>query len=259
MIHLGEVQITLGGIAALVLAVPIAYRVATFRTPSWIESDLRAIVWDARAAAWNASSVTGALADPRTGIARTLRNVNTLTAQVGRTSNIARLAASEQREYFRQAGVETVAALRTARGAMGRLDDMVAGANHNLNEGALPALTADLVQIRTSMEILTTDGHTALLATAGAMDQAGRVMADPSIPAAARSLAGASAGLDRMTANGAEAVGYVRDMLRPQKSGFWKALGVAAAKSVAGPLAGAFVSSFWSQNVRITEPVTVAK
>jgi len=45
---------------------------------------------------------------------------------------------------------------------------------------------------------------------------------DPNLNAAAESLAQSSANVERMTASAAEATGYVRDMLSPQKKSFWR-------------------------------------
>lgn len=186
--------------------------------------------------------VSGALADPRSGIARTLRNVNTVTAQIGRTSNVARLASSEQRQYLQQLSAESIATLKAANALIER-------ANQNLNDGALPAFTADLVQIRASLLSLTQDGHEAIGAATASMNAAGKLLADPSIPAATKSLAGAGAHLDGTSANIEQATGYLRDMFKPTKQSFWKTL-------VLGNLPAAILH-FLPQRVSVVNEPTV--
>jgi ABC-type transporter Mla subunit MlaD len=201
-------------IAALVMGVAIGIRIE--------RRDAAATSWNMRTAAWNLAQastdlaiVTGDLADKRTGIARTLRNVNTVTAQVGRTSNVARLAASEQRAYLETASKETVATLRMVNG-------LVADAGKRINEGALPAATADLVALGETLRSLQEHSAALMDESTKTMKQAGTVLSDENIPAAMKSLASASGHVDGTARNLETTTGYVRDMFTPTKQSFWK-------------------------------------
>ena len=182
-----------------------------------IQENAAAASWNLRNTTWNLNAASAELANPKTGIARTLRNVNTVTAQIGRTSNIARLASSEQRQYLQQLSQETIATLHSANA-------LIAGADQNLNQGTLPALTASLTEVHNSLVSLTADSHDMLASATGTLGQAGKLLADPSVPLAARNLASASGHLDGTSANIEQATGYLRDMFKPTKQSFWKSL-----------------------------------
>jgi septation ring formation regulator EzrA len=177
--------------------------------------NVRAATYDLAAASRNLKEISAALADPRTGLARTLRNVNTVTAQAGRASNVARLASAEQRVQLRAIGNQTEETLRAA-------NRLIARADRNVNQGTLPALTEDLRQLHNSIAALTDDGREMIASTTATIDNAGALLADPAIGAAAKNLASASGHVDGTAANAEQATGYVRDLLKPAKRSFWK-------------------------------------
>jgi len=225
------------------------------RVDGRLQGNLVAASWNLREATWQMAqagrdlhTVSMALADPHAGVARTLRNINTVTAQVGRASNVARLASSEQRDALREISRETLATLTTA-------NELIAGANRNLNEGVLPSLTADLDGTRTSLDTLTADSHRMLASSTNAIDRAAAVLGDESWAQAARNLSSASAHLDGATANTEQALGYVRDMFKPTKAGFWRTLGGEIISHAAGPVAGALVEHLWKPRVEVVNTV----
>jgi hypothetical protein len=214
---------------------------------SW---NLRDATWQLAQAGRDLHTVSAALADPRSGVARTLRNVNTVTAQIGRASNVARLASSEQRVSLRAISEETLATLHSA-------NTLIAGANHNLNEGVLPSLTADLGQAQASLVTLTADGHQMLASSTTAIDRAATLLGDESWSRAARNLGSASGHLDGAAANTEQAVGYIRDMFKPSKAGFWKTLAGEIISYAAGPVAGTLVEHLWKPRVEVVNTVKV--
>jgi len=227
------------------------------RVDTRLQQNLVAASWNLREATWQLAQtgrdlrgVSAALADPRSGVARTLRNVNTVTAQIGRASNVARLASSEQREALREISGETLATLRAAGG-------LIAGANQNLNQGVLPSLTADLTQVQTSLTTLTSDGHQMLASSTAAFDRAAGLLGDPEWSRAAHNLDSASGHLDGASANAEQTLGYVRDMFKPSKPGFWRTLSTAIVSHVAGPVAGALVERLWKPHVEVVNTVKV--
>jgi len=235
------------GLGVLFLA--LAWRIATFEVPADLLDSTRNILWNLKVSTYHAAlasehleTVTKELADPRAGIARTLRNVNTVTAQLGRTSNVARLAASEQRKYFQDLSAESVKTLRAANGLIERADQQV-------NDGTLPALTADLAQLKVSLESLQKDGHETLSAASGTLQAAGVLLADPSIPEATKSLASAAKHIDGGTAHAEKSMEYVEASLKPTKRSFWKGL--------AQSLVPAAVRVLW--NLLFPERVVVVK
>jgi hypothetical protein len=139
---------------------------------SW---NLRDASWQLAQAGRNVRTVSAALADPRRGLARTLRNVNTVTAQIGRASNVARLASSEQRDSLRTISQETLATLQAA-------NSLLDGANQNLNHGVLPSLTADLGQVQASLTSLTSDSHRMLASSTTAIDRAATLVTSAALP-----------------------------------------------------------------------------
>lgn len=212
---------------------------------SW---NLREATWQLAQAGRDLHTIGASLADPRTGVERTLRNINIVTAQIGRTSNVARLASDEERDSLRAISRETLATLQSANA-------MIAGADRNLNQGVLPALTADLGQAQASMVALTTDGRQMLAASTTAIDRAATLLGDPSWSRTAGNLGNASAHLDGAAANTEQALGYIRDLFKPAKAGFWKALGGAVVTHVAGPIAGALVEHLWNPRVDVVNTV----
>ena len=224
---------------------------------SRLQSNLVDASWNLRDASWQLAgsgrdlrTVTAALADPRTGVARTLRNINTVTAQIGRASNVARLASSEQRESLHAISQEALATLRSA-------NTLIAGANQNLNQGVLPSLTADLGQVGTSLTALTADSHQMLASSTTAIDRAAALLGDESWSRTARNLGSASAHLDGAAANTEQTLGYIRDMFKPAKAGFWKTLGEEIVTHAAGPVAGALVERLWKPRVEVVNTVKV--
>ncbi len=222
-----------------------------------LQANLVDASWNLRDASWQLAqsgrdlrTVSATLADPRTGVARTLRNVNTVTAQIGRASNVARLASTEERESLRAISEETLATLRSA-------NTLIAGANQNLNQGVLPSLTADLGQVGNSLAALTADGHRILASSTTAIDRAATLLGDESWSRAARNLSSASGHLDGAAANTEQAVGYIRDMFKPAKSSFWKTLVEGIISHAAGPVAGALVERLWKPHVEVVNTVTV--
>ena len=222
-----------------------------------LQANLIDASWNLRDAAWQLSqsgrdfrAVTAALADPATGVARTLRNVNIVTAQIGRASNVARLASSEQRESLRAISEETISTLQAA-------NTLIAGANRNLNQGVLPSLTADLNQVQSSLLALTADGHQMLASSSTAIDRAAALLGDQSWPLAARNLASASGHLDGAAANTEQTLGYIRDMFKPSKPGFWKTLAEEVVSHAAGPAAGALFERLWKPHVEVVNTVQV--
>jgi signal transduction histidine kinase len=225
------------------------------RVDGRLQANLVDASWNLREATWQLAqtgrdlhTIGAALADPRTGVDRTLRNINTVTAQIGRASNVARLASSEQRDALRAISQETLTTLRSA-GAL------IAGADQNLNRGVLPSLTASLGQVQTSLLSLTADSHQMLAASTTAIDRAAALLGDPSWSRTAANLGNASQHLDGAAANTEQALGYIRDMFKPAKAGFWKALGGAVITHVAGPLAGALVEHLWNPRVEVVNTV----
>jgi hypothetical protein len=214
---------------------------------SW---NLRDASWQLAQAGRNVRTVSAELADPRRGVARMLRNVNTVTAQIGRASNVARLASSEQRDSLRLISQETLATLRAA-------NTLLDGANQNLNHGVLPSLTAGLDQVQASLTSLTSDSHRMLASSTTAIDRAAALLGDESWPLAARNLGSASGHLDGAAANTEQALGYIRDMFKPAKSGFWKTLGEEIISHAAGPVAGALVERLWKPRVEVVNTVKV--
>jgi hypothetical protein len=222
-----------------------------------LQTNLVDASWNLRDASWQLAqsgrdlrTVSAELADPRTGVARTLRNVNTVTAQIGRASNVARLASSEQRESLRAISGETLATLRSA-------NTLIAGANRNLNQGVLPSLTEDLAQVGSSLASLTADGHQMLASSTTALDRAANLLGDESWSRTARNLGSASGHLDGAAANTEQALGYIRDMFKPAKAGFWRTLGEEIISHAAGPVAGALVERLWKPRVEVVNTVKV--
>ena len=227
------------------------------RVDARLQGNLVAASWNLRDATWQVAqagrdlhTVGTALADPRSGVARTLRNINTVTAQVGRTSNVARLASAEQRDALREISRETLATFQSANA-------LIAGANRNINEGVLPALTADLGQVRTSMDALTGDSHRMMTSSTTAIDRAAALLGDESWARSARNLSSATGHLDAAAANTEQALGYVRDMFKPTKASFWRTLGGEIISHAAGPVAGALVEHLWKPRVEVVNTVKV--
>lgn len=227
------------------------------RIDARLQANLVDASWNVRDATWQLAqagrslrTVSAALADPRTGVERTLRNVNIVTAQVGRTSNVARLASSEERDSLKAISRETQATLDAA-------NRLIAGADQNLNQGVLPALTADLGQVRSSVASLTADGHQMLASSTTAMDGAAKLLSDESWSRAAHNVSSASGHLDGAAANTEQALGYIRDMFKPAKPGFWRALGEEVISHAAGPVAGALVERLWKPHVEVVNTVKV--
>lgn len=212
---------------------------------SW---NLRDATWQLAQAGRDLHSVSSSLADPRSGVDRTLRNINIVTAQVGRASNVARLASDEQRDALRDISGRALATLNIA-------DSLLAGANRNLNDGVLPSLTADLGEVRNSMQSLTADSHRMLASSTNALDRAAALLGDQSWARAALHLSGASSHLEGAAANTEQTLGYVRDMFRPNKIGFWRSLGGAIVRNAAGPVAGALVERLWKPQVEVVNTV----
>ncbi len=222
-----------------------------------LQANLVDASWNLRDASWQVAqagrdlhAIGASLADPRTGVARTLRNINTVTAQIGRASNVARLASSEQRESLRAISQETLATLRSA-------NTLIAGANQNLNQGVLPSLTTGLGQAQASLAALTADGHQVLASSSTALDRAAALLADPSWSLTARNLGAASGHMDGAAAHTEETLGYIRDMFKPARPGFWKTLAKAIVTYAAGPVAGALVERLWKPHVEVVNTVTV--
>jgi len=80
---------------------------------------------------------------------------------------------------------------------------------------------------------------------------------DESWSRAARNLGSASGHLDGAAANTELALGYIRDMFKPAKSSFWKALGKEIISNAAGPVAGALVERLWKPRVDVVNTVKV--
>lgn len=227
------------------------------RVDARLQRNLVDASWNLRDATWQLAqtgrdlhTVSASLTDPRTGVARTLRNINTATAQIGRASNVARLASSEQRDSLRTISQETLATLHSAH-------SLIAGADRNLNEGVLPSLTADLGQVETSLATLTADGRQMLASSTTAIDRATALLGDESWSRTGRNLGSASSHLDGAAANTEQALGYVRDMFKPAKAGFWKTLGEEIITHAAGPVAGALVEHLWKPRVKVVNTVKV--
>jgi len=210
--------------------------------------NLREATWQFAQASRDVRALSASLADPRTGVARTLRNINTVTAQIGRASNVARLASSEQRDSLRAISQETLATLHSA-------NSLIAGANRNLNEGVLPSLTSDLGQVQSSLISLTADSHQLLGSSAAAMDSAAALLGNDAWARSAANLSSASGHLDSAAVNTEQALGYIRDMFKPTKAGFWKTLGGEIVSYAAGPVAGALVERLWKPHVEVVNTV----
>jgi hypothetical protein len=220
--------------------------------------DAAAASWNLRTATWNLAlasadykTVTTALADKRTGVARTLRNINTVTAQIGRTSNVVRLAASDERDQQAKAAE----ALMENLGALKTLIDQT-GAGLNGKDGTLPALTADLHKVGDVLETLSGDGGLVKTGTA-AVAKIGNVAGNSDIPRAFTNLAdasvqtnGAMTHLNGTAAEMEEGVGYVRDSLKPRKLSFWQNVENAALSFIPGVVVQFFLR--WRpQNVNV--------
>jgi hypothetical protein len=247
--------------SACLLAVSSALVWLTVTLPRHIDARLQANLvdasWNLRDATWqlaqtgrDLNSVGAALADSRTGVARTLRNINIVTAQIGRASNVARLATTEQRDSLRAISTEALATLHSA-------NNLIAGANQNLNQGVLPSLTADLGQIEASLASLSADGHQVLASSSTAIDRAATLLGDESWSRTAQNLGSASSHLDGAAANTEQALGLIRDRFKPAKAGFWKTLGIEIITHAAGPLAGALVEHFWPSRMEVVNTVKV--
>ena len=222
-----------------------------------LQANLVDASWNLRDASWQLAqagrdlhTVSAALADPRAGVERTLRNINIVTAQIGRASTVARLASSEERESLRAISRETLTTLRSA-------NTLIAGADRNLNQGVLPSLTTGLSRLETSLETLTADSHQMLVSSTTAIDRAATLLGDESWARTARNLGSASGHLDGAAANTEQALGYVRDMFKPSKPGFWRMVGDTVVSHVAGPFAGALVEHLWKPRVDVVNTVKV--
>jgi hypothetical protein len=247
--------------SACLLAVTSALVWLMVTLPRHIDARLQANLvdasWNLRDATWqlaqtgrDLNSVGAALADSRTGVARTLRNINTVTAQIGRSSNVARLATTEQRDSLRAISAETLATLHSA-------NTLIAGANQNLNQGVLPSLTADLGQIEASLASLSADGHQVLASSSTAIDRAATLLGDESWTRTAQNLGSASSHLDGAAANTEQALGLIRDKFKPAKAGFWRTVGIEIITHTAGPMAGALVEHFWPSRTEVVNTVKV--
>jgi hypothetical protein len=246
-------------VCLLAVTAPLVWLLVTL--PQLIDGRLQAnlvdVSWNLRDASWQLAqtgrdlhAASASLADPRTGLARTLRNINTVTVQIGRASNVARLASSEQREALHEISQQALATLQAA-------NSMIAGANQNLNRGVLPSLTGDLTELHSSLTTMTADSHQMLTSSTAAIDRAAAILGDESWARAARSLGNASGHLDGATANTEQAMGYIRDMFKPVKASFWKTLAGEMVTHLAGPVAGALVERLWKPRVEVVNTVKV--
>jgi len=92
------------GVAAVCLWAAVLLATLNQRAAAISTTDVRDLVRDTKDAAFNVATaahsvqeITAGLADQHTGIARTLRNVDVVTAQAGRTANEIRLASVDLR------------------------------------------------------------------------------------------------------------------------------------------------------------------
>lgn len=158
------------------------------------KANVNAITWNLRTATWNVAQAASSfdqlaktMADPKAGVARTLRNINVLTVQLGRTSNVVRLAATDERAQQAGASKLLMANLQSMKAL---LDD----ANRNLNgtNGALPEVTADLKALHAALDTANTETATLMQASTAMMNAAGKALGDPNIQVVVKGLADAS-------------------------------------------------------------------
>jgi hypothetical protein len=112
-------------VAALLMLAAASFRLAALfgtveaRVAAINPKHLENAVYNVAALTYASRTVAADLADERTGVARTLRNVNVITAQLGRTANEARLASTEERKAVLAISTDLGAAVREIRDGVG--------------------------------------------------------------------------------------------------------------------------------------------
>lgn len=114
------------GVAAAGLWLAILFGTLERRVSAVEPKDVADISRNFKDASWNVAQaakgvqvLTDALADRKTGVARLLRNVSTITAQLGRTSNEIRLSSIEERQRVAALTLDAQATIHELRDGIG--------------------------------------------------------------------------------------------------------------------------------------------
>jgi hypothetical protein len=217
----------------------------------------------------NMVKLTDSLNDPKTGlpavldalsgkhgVKQILYNVDTVTAQIGRSSNTSRLLVRDQRAALQADQKALLGTLDDARAMVANLDQAVNGKN-----GAIPALTTDLLKTGTAIDELT-GINGVLQQSALTLKQTGTdvhaILADPELQTIIHNLALTSDNVNGTAANLKLVTMDAHNLLNPKKPTFWEGIAETAARSVLGAAAGPIISHFWPLGINVENTVTVS-